>query len=211
MPRVSWIAALVVALATMTVQAQHQHGATAGASAKTDAQKIANAKSAAPPEIANGAAIMDWPSKAGDAPRRLVAGTNGWVCFPNSPVEYKGKTADDPMCLDAAWQKWGEAWQAKTTPEPMFGIAYMLKGDKGGSVTDPFATGPTADNHWVVSGPHIMVLLADPKQLDAYGTDPTSGGPYVMFKGTPYAHLMVPVGSKAGASMTHMMAAPPTK
>jgi len=38
------------------------------------------------------------------------------------------------------------------------GIGYMLKGDRGASNTDPFATAPTADNNWVVSPPHIMVL-----------------------------------------------------
>ena len=215
MPRISWIAAIAVTVGTMTVQAQHEHGAasTGAPSAMTDAQKIANAKSAAPPEIANRAAIMDWPGKPDDPPRQLVAGTNGWTCFPNSPTEYKGKVADDPMCLDAAWQKWADAWQAKKAPEPMFGIAYMLKGDKGGSNTDPFATAPTADNQWVVNGPHVMVLLPDPKQLDAYSSDPKSGGPYVMFKGTPYAHLMVPVGPKSGAPMMHhtMMAPPKPK
>jgi hypothetical protein len=34
------------------------------------------------------------------------------------------------------------------------GIAYMLRGDKGASNTDPFATDPTPDNNWVVSPPH---------------------------------------------------------
>ena len=44
-----------------------------------------------------------------------------------------------------------------------------------------------------------MVLYADPKALDAYPTDPKSGGPWVMWKGTPYAHLMVPVSASQGA------------
>jgi hypothetical protein len=35
--------------------------------------------------------------------------------------------------------------------------------------------------------------------LDAFPTDPKSGGPWVMWKGTPYAHLMVPVALKATA------------
>jgi hypothetical protein len=46
-----------------------------------------------------------------------------------------------------------------------------------------------------------MVLSADAKTLDMYSTDPKSGGPWVMWKGTPYAHLMVPVS----ASQTAMM------
>ena len=78
----------------------------------------------------------------------------------------------------------------------------MLKGDKGGSNTDPFATGPTPTNQWVVSPGHIMVLYPDVKMLDSVSTDPKSGGPWVMWKGTPYAHLMVPVSATAAAAMS---------
>jgi hypothetical protein len=72
------------------------------------------------------------------------------------------------------------------------GVAYMLQGDKGASNTDPFATAATADNQWVVSPAHIMVLTPDARQLDALPTDPKNGGAWVMWKGTPYAHIMVP-------------------
>jgi hypothetical protein len=40
------------------------------------------------------------------------------------------------------------------------------------------------------------MILAPAAMLDAFPTDPDSGGPYVMWKGTPYAHLMVPIGSR---------------
>ncbi len=30
--------------------------------------------------------------------------------------------------------------------------------------------------------------------LNGMPTDPNSGGPWVMFQGTPYAHIMIPVG-----------------
>jgi len=33
----------------------------------------------------------------------------------------------------------------------------------------------------------------DPATLANYPTDFTTGAPYVMFPGTPYAHLMIPV------------------
>jgi hypothetical protein len=75
------------------------------------------------------------------------------------------------------------------------GIAYMLAGESASNI-DPFATGPTANNQWVVEGPHIMVLLPDPAQLEGISTDPNSGGAYVMWKGTPYAHIMVPVAAR---------------
>jgi hypothetical protein len=165
-------------------------------------QKIANAMSAAPAEISRNAAIMDWSDKEGGQPKQLRAGTNGWVCFPNSPMEFGGASVDDPMCLDKQWQAWGDAWMSKAQPKVTgTGVAYMLKGDRGASNTDPFATGPTPTNDWIVSPPHIMVLYEDLKLLDAFPTDPKSGGPWVMWKGTPYAHLMVPVSPTKGAKM----------
>jgi hypothetical protein len=186
--------------------AQHAHG-TKGHAMKTmtDEQKIANAMSAAPADIAKNATIMDWGATPEAAPRQLRAGTNGWVCFPNSPMEFGEASLSDPMCLDQQWQKWAEAWMSKTAPKPTgTGIAYMLSGDKGASNTDPFATGPTADNNWVVSPPHIMVLYPDTAMLDSFPTDPMNGGAWVMWKGTPYAHLMVPVSSTKKASMPPM-------
>jgi hypothetical protein len=81
----------------------------------------------------------------------------------------------------------------KTDPQvKTMGIAYMLRGDKGASNPDPYATGPTADNQWVVSPPHVMVLVPDPKLLDAFPTDPHSGS-WVMWNGTKYAHIIVPI------------------
>jgi len=168
----------------------------------TDAEKLKNAMSAAPPAISRNATIMDWPADDKSAPRQLRAGTNDWVCFPTSPTEFGQASREDPMCLDKAWQAWGEAWMTRAQPKVSgTGIAYMLRGDKGASNTDPFATGPSADNQWVVSPAHIMVLYDDPKMLDAFPTDPKSGGPWVMWKGTPYAHLMVPVSPRQVATM----------
>jgi len=182
--------------------AQHTMGGGTHQKAQTDAEKIASAVSAAPAEIAKNAAIMDWPQSPGGQPRQLRAGTNGWVCYPSSPAEFGSASLEDPMCLDKQWQAWAEAWMNKKPPQTTgTGIAYMLKGDKGASNTDPFATGPTAANQWVVSPPHIMVLYKDHVMLDAYPTDPKGGGPWVMWKGTPYAHVMVPVSPTQAATM----------
>jgi hypothetical protein len=38
-----------------------------------------------------------------------------------------------------------------------------------------------------------MLIVPDPATLAGFSTDHLSGGPYVMWTGTPYAHLMVPV------------------
>ena len=206
MSRLRLLAAITL-LTPVALYAQHP-GHAQGAKTKaakpamSEAQKITNAMSAAPPEIAKNARIMDWPDTPTGQPKQIRAGTNGWVCYPNSPQEFLGASVEDPMCLDGQWQGWAGAWMGKTTPKVSgTGIAYMLRGDKGASNTDPFATGPTAGNNWVVSPPHVMVLFSDLKVLDAYPTDPKAGGPWVMWKGTPYAHLMVPVSSTKTATM----------
>ncbi|MEO6271357.1 MAG: hypothetical protein ABIP08_13745, partial [Lautropia sp.] len=119
----------------------HDGMAKAGG-AKSDATAIARAASAAPPDIGRNAAVI--AVGADGKMRELRAGTNGWMCM-QDPV-------GDTMCLDKAWQAWGEAWMnKKEPPKPgAVGVAYMLNGDKGASNTDPYATKATADNHWVV-------------------------------------------------------------
>jgi hypothetical protein len=160
--------------------------------------KIAAFTSAAPPEISAGAKVMDWVDSASGQMQELRAGTNGWTCMPTTPSGAGVATASDaaPVCLDQAWADFFGAWMTKTTPAiTSVGVAYMLQGDKGGSNTDPWATGPTADNDWVVSGPHVMVLVPDTKALETMRGDHRLGEPYVMWKGTPYAHIMMPVGA----------------
>jgi hypothetical protein len=162
---------------------------------KSSAQKMSNARkielamSAGPAEIAKNATITDMATM-----KQLRAGSNGWVCY---------AAADEPMCVDKQWQTWAEAWMSKREPKiEGTGIAYMLRGDTGASNIDPYAKKPTADNQWVVSPAHLMVLLQDPKMLDSYPTDPKNGGPWVMWKGTPYAHIMVPVSPTKTAVMS---------
>lgn len=191
----------LILCAQFAVSAQSPNGAGAGATTRktasskmTDAQKIALATSAGPAEITKNATILDMIDMSGGMPKQLRAGTNGWVCM---------ASVEQPMCLDKEWQKWAMAWMNKTQPENTgTGIAYMLHGDNGASNTDPYATAPTADNQWVVTPSHIMVLYSDLKMLDAYPTDPKNGGPWVMWKGTPYAHLMVPVAPNKAATMS---------
>jgi hypothetical protein len=166
-----------------------------------DAAKIQQALSAAPPDVRKGAMVMDWPATEGGATKMLRGGTNGWVCMPATPAP-KGALGLDPMCLDKTFSDWAQAFMAhKDPPVPTtVGVGYMLRGDRGVSNTDPMATAPTADNHWIVSGPHVMMLVPNMAQLDALPTDPANGGPWVMWKGTKYAHLMVPVAAMPKAA-----------
>ncbi len=151
---------------------------------------ITNALSAAPPALAEHAAVMDLDNT------ELRAGTNGWTCLPDAP-QIQGNS---PMCLDAQWLRWVDAWmnQRETVEITEIGTAYMLQGGYDGSNTDPFATPPEAGvecPECVESGPHLMIIVPDVEMLAGLPTDPHSGGPWVMFQGTPYAHIMIPVGN----------------
>ena len=153
---------------------------------KDVAAMIQQALSAAPAAIAKDATVMDWEN------HELRHGTNGWTCFPDMPRS----PGPDPMCLDGPWMAWADAWMNKRDPVvPGLGISYMLQGGSDASNTDPFATEPAPGTEWLDSGPHIMVLTPDRTLLDSLPTDPHAGGPWVMWKGTPYAHVMVPVTS----------------
>ena len=165
-----------------------QSGPTAAEAQEKKEAMIQEALKAAPGKIAEGATVMDWENHV------LREGNNGWTCFPTPPMITSGAA---PMCFDEPWMKWGDAWANKKDFETdRVGISYMLEGDAGASNTDPYAEGPTDDNQWVQEGPHLMILVPDPTMLEGISTDPYHGGPYVMWKGTPYAHIMVPLGSK---------------
>jgi hypothetical protein len=160
---------------------------------RTGNAKMDDALSAAPASITERATVMDWPDSAGGQPKELRRGTNGWTCFPSSPRAV-GAGGKDPMCLDQQFMSWAEAFMSRKPPRVRaVGLGYMLQGDAGASNTDPYAKSPTSDNQWVRSGPHLMVVAPNPAQLAGLPTDPKSGGPWVMWKGTPYAHVMAPV------------------
>ena len=147
---------------------------------------ITEALSAATPQIAADATVM---SMAGEVLRQ---GDGAYTCFPSDGPA-------GPMCLDAEWMRWADAWMNKKDFQAQtVGIAYMLAGDPpggGASNTDPFAMEATPDNEWVTEGPHLMVIGPD-AVFEGLGTDPDTGGPYVMWEGTPYQHIMVPTGAR---------------
>jgi hypothetical protein len=149
-----------------------------------DAELIRSALSAGPASVTLRATVV------GPDQRVLRAGDNGWVCMPD-PADVPNNS---PMCLDEGWREFMDAYMNKREPSISgLSFGYMLQGDFPVSNNDPFATGPTADNQWVPdSGPHIMMIVSDQTLLDSMTEDPTNGGPWVMWKGTPYAHVMIP-------------------
>lgn len=153
----------------------------------SDAAYIAKALSAAPPGVAKNAGVARI-DKDGNT-QTLRESKNGFTCM---------VMLGDIMCADANSLAFFNAAMKKQTPPDKLGLTYMLRGDQGASNTDPSATKKTADNHWVVTGPHLMIVGAGVKDLglpDSADADPTK--PYVMWANTPYAHAMIPVGGGA--------------
>jgi hypothetical protein len=188
MRKMMMVAAGMMLLASTAMADDKKMETKKAAPAVSDEQIIKTASAAAPPEITKGATFVAVDDKM--ASRVVKAGTNGWTCMAIMVGQ-----SPEAMCLDKQWAAWGGAYMTQKDPPPVTGVAvaYMLAGDHGVSNTDPYAKGPTADNHWTVTGAHTMMLLPDAKMLDAYPSDPSAGGPWVMWKGTKYAHVMVPV------------------
>lgn len=147
-------------------------------------KRIAHARAAAPQAIGAGATIV--------VDGAVVAeGSNGWTCMPDT-MPSDGAA----ICIDATW---GEMMSALVAKEPYkatgLGISYMLLGEPPGSGvsnSDPYNEDPVHAHDYVETGPHLMVIV--PKEmLEGISTDPSTGGPYVMWKDTDYAHIMIPV------------------
>ena len=172
----------------------------ASAAEKSDADYIAQALSAAPAAVAKDAAVVRF-EKDGSM-RTLRPGNNGFTCMIMGP---------NKMCNDANSMEFIHAMMKQAPPPDKVGISYMLAGDDGASNTDPMATAKTPDNHWIVTGPHIM-LFGPPSKALGYTTakDPDPNKPYMMWVGTPYEHAMIPVaGGKQASKMSAPKTAPP--
>jgi hypothetical protein len=164
--------------------------AAAAKAGGADEKLIHSAMQAAPAKVAAHAAIVDM--QADGKMRTVRAGSNGFTCMADNP----STPGPDPMCMDAAAMEWVGAWVAhKDPPKGRIGLMYMLSGGTDASNTDPYATKPTTANHWVKTGPHVMVVGADDAFYAMYpkGADPDTAVPYVMWAGTPYHHLMIPI------------------
>lgn len=147
-------------------------------------ERIAHARSAAPVSVSADATIV----VDGEV---VVEGSNGWTCMPDLMPDDNA-----PVCLDGQWGEMLAAVGEKAdfTPDSI-GISYMLMGEPPGSGvsnSDPYHPDHANSDDYVETPAHLMIIV--PKELlDSITTDPSSGGPYVMWKDTPYAHVMIPV------------------
>lgn len=162
----------------------------------TDQATIESAMKAGPASIAEHATIMDV-----DGTTVLREGSNGWTCFPDGNTT----PAPDPMCLDETWMGWLQALVAGTEPDTqVVGLAYMLNGGSDSSNTDPYAAAPEEGDAWITSPAHVMVIMPGEIDQNVYTTDPLSGEPFIMWAGTPYEHIMMPVDAHAMVEMEDM-------
>jgi hypothetical protein len=156
----------------------------------SDDKLIASAMTAAPAAIAKGATVV--VMEAGGKMRTVKPGTGGFTCMPDNPVT----PGPDPMCMDKNALDWVHAWVGHTPPAAgKTGLIYMLAGGTDASNTDPYAAKPESGNNWIETGPHIMIVGADPSFYDSYPRNPKpdTSQPYVMWAATAYQHLMAPV------------------
>ena len=145
--------------------------------------KIARAMSAGPMNVAKAARIIDT-----DAQGKLVVlreGSNGFTCMPGN-LKVVG---EPPMCVDAAAMQWYDDAKARkqkpTNRVP--GITYMLAGATQRSDSDPNDTTSMP----IEIGPHWMIMWPfDPKTTGLPTTHKPTGA-YIMWAGSPYAHLHV--------------------
>jgi hypothetical protein len=149
----------------------------------SDADYIKMVMTAAPEQLVRDATIVRMQS---GSMQTLKQGTNEFTCMVANEV---------PMCADPAAMEWAHAWQTHSPPPDKVGFMYMLNGDNGGSNTDPWATKPEPGNHWIKTGAHVMIVGPPAKTMTGYPrtADPDPTKPYVMWPGTPYEHLMLPV------------------
>jgi hypothetical protein len=179
------LAAVGAALALAGL-AHAQQRAQPGAMSDDDYMK--EVMKAAPPQVVEQATVLRM--QRGEM-RTVRKGTNEFTCM----IDNEGAPGAAPMCLDPNAMAWAKALLSHGTPPDTTGFVYMLAGDTGASNTDPDAKGPKPDNHWVQTGSHVMVVGAGAQAMQGYPktADPDPTKPYVMWPGSPYEHLMLPV------------------
>lgn len=156
--------------------------ASAAFAAESQSVKIQRALSAAPAWLQANATAADIVNG------KLVVlrpGTNGFTCLPG----HLGVVGDDPICMDGQAMLWAQAWQTHKKPTNTSpGVAYMLAGGADYSVTDPYAKKGSRVYRYP---PHWMIMWPFDPKMSGLSTRYSTSGTWIMWAGTPYAHLMV--------------------
>ena len=147
--------------------------------------------------------IGDFATVKGANGEVLREGSNGWTAMAGNPRGmsdpengWKDPHEAMPMVMDAQAMKWAMAFMSGKKPElDHDGWMYMLHGDMGEDNTKQlvFKKEDAAEGHWIESGAHLMLMPKDPSSLKGQTSDFNSGSPYIMFEGTGYDHIMIPL------------------
>ncbi len=186
------IAALVVIVGTKLqthAESKSAHRAMATDQTETTEAKIERAMSAGPPEIARSAKIVDKDAQGHHVVLR--EGSNGFTCMPGNP----NVIGDPAMCANGPAMQWYADFAAHK-PKPtntVPGITYMLAGATQRSDSNPYdKTSPP-----ITVGPHWMIMWAFDAKTTGLPTTHHATGAYIMWAGSPYAHVHV-MGPPAG-------------
>ena len=184
MKQLAWILICVSSISIAAAQSRDERSDTKS--------EIDRALSAAPSQIAEKAAVVSMDDK-GEV-KELRQGQNEWTCIPHDPATPMGH----PLCLDKNGLEWMEAAMGGHPPDPdRIGYSYMLKGGTSWSNTDVSASKlPPGQKDYVRIPPHFMILNAKIANSSGYPSgevSPNTRKPFVMYGGTPYAVLMIPL------------------
>ena len=154
-------------LSTAALGAAMLFAAGASAAEQDKQALIESALSAAPPTVAETATVKDMQGNV------LKEGSGAYTCFPREG------TGESPMCVEKAWEAWVDAFM-HNKPFTARGRDRLHAGwrcprRRREQHRPRPAKQPTTDNQWIVEGPHIMTIVPDPAQLEAFPAEPTSG------------------------------------
>jgi hypothetical protein len=155
--------------------------------AMTEKEQTALALSAAPAHIAKEAGVMVFGTDG--KLKEAKKSENGFTCVPtvlNLPDP-------DPMCMDGAAYQWLTDIM-NNAPKPsntVPGVAYMARGGSHFEKDKKVVMQKEAGAKVVKEPPHWMVMWPFDPAATKLPTAPNPSGSYIMFDGSPYAHLMI--------------------
>ena len=155
---------------------------------------VVEAASAGGPDFISRDATIGWIDAQG-ALHVMRPGTNAFTCVIVVPDPFGG-----PICGDHAAAGWVLAMLTSAAQPPSGGapgIAYMAHGgahyeDASGTVVMEHDQSPhAAGTHRVVERPHWMLMYPFDPAATGLPTKENGTGSYIMFAGTPWAHVMI--------------------
>ena len=182
------VALAVVALAVATsARAQMDHPA-----GMSHQQVVDAAMAGAPASVARNATIA-WVDSAANV-HVMQQGTNGYTCVILRPDPFQG-----PLCGDQNGVTWLMAMLHGQAAPPALsapGIVYMAAGgthfeDASGNVLMEHELSPHAAGSHRVREPAHWMMMWPYTEASGLPTKENAAGVYIMFAGTPWAHLMI--------------------